>query len=95
MLETTYSHARANLARLLEGVTEDRQTVLIRRRGKESVAMTSEAEPSSLLETAHLLRSPRNAERLLAALVRARKHGRRATSIEELRREVGLGETAP
>jgi antitoxin YefM len=92
MLETTYSHARANLARLLDRVTKDRETVLIGRRGGEKVAMIAEADLSSLLETVYLLRSPRNAERLLAALTRARKGIGRPMSLERLRHEVGLGE---
>jgi antitoxin YefM len=41
-------------------------------------------------ETAHLLRSPANARRLLRALARAEGGSLAPTSIEELRREVGL-----
>jgi antitoxin YefM len=40
------------------------------------------------LETAHLLRSPRNAERLRLALDQARRGEGLALSVEELRREV-------
>jgi antitoxin YefM len=60
------------LAKLLDEVTENRETVVIRRRGREDVAMIAAAELSAICETAHLLRSPRNAERLLAALAHAR-----------------------
>jgi antitoxin YefM len=42
------------------------------------------------METAHLLRSPRNARRLLTALNRAGRGQGRAMSIERLRREIGL-----
>jgi len=52
--------------------------------------MIAADELTSLLETAHLLRSPKNAERLLAALTRASKEIVPPQSIEELRREVGL-----
>ena len=72
MIETTYTSARARLAKLLDEVAENRETVVIRRRKGEAVAMIAASELSSLTETAHLLRSPRNAERLLAALERAR-----------------------
>ncbi|MCU1229687.1 MAG: Antitoxin [Acidobacteria bacterium] len=41
----------------------------------------------SLAETAHLLRSPRNAERLLRALTRATG---REQSLAKIRRDVGL-----
>jgi antitoxin YefM len=42
------------------------------------------------METAHLLRSPRNARRLLTALHRAERRQGQAMSIERLRREIGL-----
>lgn len=64
-LNTSYSQARANLASLLETVTSDREIVIIERRRREDVAMVAASELSSLLETAHLLRSPANAERPL------------------------------
>jgi antitoxin YefM len=51
---------------------------------------TSEEEQSSLVETAYLLRSPKNAERLLAALNRALKNEGQSLAINELRREVGI-----
>ena len=94
-IQTTYTHARANLAALCDEVTADREVVIIRRRNAEDVALIAAAELDSLLETAHLLRSPRNAERLLTALVRARQNTVAPQSVEELRRELGLDETAP
>jgi antitoxin YefM len=72
VVETSYTLARAQLARLLNQVTENRETVVIRRRKGEPVAMIAAGELAALTETAHLLRSPRNAERLLTALARAR-----------------------
>jgi antitoxin YefM len=91
MIETTYTKARANLARLLDEVTENRETVVIRRRkGGEAVAMIAASELSSLSETAHLLSSPRNAERLLAALDSARAGGGKKMTVEQLRGELGL-----
>lgn len=71
-IETTYTQARGSLARLLDRVTQDRETVIIRRRKAEPVALIAADELESLSETAHLLRSPKNAERLLGALARAR-----------------------
>jgi antitoxin YefM len=67
--------------------------VIIHRRGAEDVALISAAELSSLMETAHLLRSPKNAIRLLTALARAQHRTVAPQSVKELRREVGLGET--
>jgi antitoxin YefM len=89
-IKTTYTHARAQLARLLDEVADNHETVVIERRRGESVAMIAASELASLTETAHLLRSPRNAERLLAALGRTRKGGGRALTVEQLRRELGL-----
>ena len=70
--ETTYASARANFAVLCNEVATSRDVVIIRRRGGDDVALVAAAELRSLLETAHLLRSPRNARRLLRALNRAR-----------------------
>jgi antitoxin YefM len=89
-IETTYTAARANLAKLLDSAVEDREIVLIRRRGIEDVALIAADELESLLETAHLLRSPRNAERLLTALQRARARTETPQSLEALRSELGL-----
>jgi antitoxin YefM len=89
-IQTTYSTARANLASLLDQVTDDRETVIIRRRGAEDVALVSAAELASLQETAHLLRSPANARRLLTALNRAINGKGKPRTVASLREEVGL-----
>lgn len=88
-IETTYTQARARLAALLSEVVAQREVVIIRRRGAEDVALIAAAELSSLMETAHLLRSPRNAARLLASLERAQRREVEPRSVEELQREVG------
>ena len=89
-IQTTYTNARANFAKLLDEVIQNRETVIIKRRGSEKVAMIAESELSSLFETAYLLRSSKNAERLLNALTRALNKKVRPMTIDELRREVGL-----
>ncbi|MCL2787072.1 MAG: type II toxin-antitoxin system prevent-host-death family antitoxin [Micrococcales bacterium] len=71
-IETTYSQARQSLKSLLDRVVDDRVAITIRRRGGRDVAMISADELTSLEETAYLLRSPANAERLLTALNRSR-----------------------
>lgn len=92
--QLTYTQARAKLAALFDKVINDREVVIIRRRGAEDVALISAAELTSLMETAYLLRSPKNAERLLTALARAQREMLPPQSVEELRREVGLDEAA-
>jgi antitoxin YefM len=93
-IETTYTQARASFAALCDAATDDRETVIIRRRGSDDVALVAAAELRSLEETAHLLRSPKNAERLLRALVRALDRSEHPQTVDSLRSEVGLGESA-
>ena len=88
--ETTYTSARANFAVLCNEVATSRDVVIIRRRGGDDVALVAAAELRSLLKTAHLLRSPRNAQRLLRALNRARRGTARPKSVAELRRALDL-----
>ncbi len=91
-IQTTYSNARENFASLLEKVTADREIVIINRRGFEDVALVTASELSSLLETAHLMRSPKNAQRLLKALHRAQAKTLRPQPLEKLRQDLGLDE---
>lgn len=88
--ETTYTQARAHFASLCSDVASSREAIIIHRRKAEDVALVSAAELSSLMETAHLLRSPKNARRLLDALAEARQVRRRPSTVEKLRRDVGL-----
>lgn len=89
-IATSYSDARANLAALIDRVVDDRETVIITRRGAPSVALIAADELEGLLETVHLLSSPKNAERLLAALGRARRGEGTPRSVEDLLRDLGL-----
>jgi antitoxin YefM len=90
MLQTTYTNARANFAGLCNEAADNREIVVIRRRKGRDVAMIAADELESLVETAHLLRSPKNAERLLTALERALKGKEEPSSLQALRAEVGL-----
>jgi antitoxin YefM len=89
-VQTSYTDARAHLARYLDTATSTREPVIIRRRKGEDVALIAAAELDSLMETAHLLRSPANAERLLCALARAREGSGEPSDLEALRRDLGL-----
>jgi len=91
-IQTTYSNARENFASLLEQVIADREIVIINRRGFEDVALVAASELSSLLETAHLMRSPKNAQRLLKALHRAQAKTLKPQPLEKLRQDLGLDE---
>jgi antitoxin YefM len=68
MKSITYTAARENLAATINRVCEDNAPVIITRNRDQSVVMLSLAEYESLEETAHLLRSPENAKRLLRSI---------------------------
>jgi antitoxin YefM len=89
-VETTYTALRAGLAGFLDQVTDDREVVFVRRRGARDVAILPADELSSLMETAHLLRSPKNAQRLTESLRELERGGGEVVTLEELRRSVGL-----
>jgi antitoxin YefM len=93
MVETTYTRLRENLASMMDRVVNDREVVIIRRKGDQKVAMIPADELSGLLETAHLLRSPKNAQRLLSALKRAKQGKGKPESLDKLRREFSLVRT--
>ncbi len=90
-VETTYTSLRQRLASVLKQVADDQEVVIVRRRGAKDVALVPAEELAGLIETAHLLRSRRNARRLLAALRRAEDGRREPEPVEKLRREMGLG----
>jgi antitoxin YefM len=64
----TYTEARENLAETIIRVCRDHDPVIITRKREDSVVMISLADYDSLTETAYLLKSPKNAKRLLASL---------------------------
>jgi antitoxin YefM len=88
--ETTYTALRENLASCLNRVIDDQEPLIVRRRGARDVAIIPADELSSLMETAYLLRSPKNAARLFEALRRAENGEGRVETVEELRESVGL-----
>jgi len=90
MIETTYTNLRQSLASVLDRVANDREVVIVRRKGDRRVAMVPADELAGLMETAHLLRSPKNARRLLTALRRAKARQGKSEPLEKLRREMGL-----
>ena len=89
-IQRTYTEARAQLSGLLDRVVQDRDVVYITRRGVPEVALIAADELTGLVETAHLLRSPENARRLLTALNRALDRELPAEDTSSLRRELGI-----
>ncbi|MDR0479862.1 MAG: type II toxin-antitoxin system prevent-host-death family antitoxin [Burkholderiaceae bacterium] len=89
-VETTYSQAREQFKTLLDRAVDDREVIVVRRRSGGAVAMIAADELEGLMETAHLLRSSKNAERLLAALHRARTSSLKPMTLPERHQHVGL-----
>jgi len=64
----TYTHARSHLARTMEQTCDDHVPVVIMRKNQRPVVMISLEDYQALEETSYLLRSPKNARRLLEAV---------------------------
>jgi antitoxin YefM len=73
MQTINYTSLRAHLAETMDQVNEDRAPVMITRQKGEPVIMMSLAEYNALEETAYLLRSPANAERLIKSIAHLRQ----------------------
>lgn len=64
----TYSHARENLARTITEVCDSHAPIIITKKGTDAVVMMSLEDFESMQETTYLLRSPKNAQRLLESI---------------------------
>jgi antitoxin YefM len=73
MTTLSYTEARDKLASVWDETVSTREPVVLERRGHESVVLVPLDEWQGVVETAHLLRSPANARRLLSALNRLEK----------------------
>jgi antitoxin YefM len=71
----TYSQVRINLAKTMDKVCDDHSPVIITRRSQRSVVMISLEDYQAIEETAYLLRSPKNARRLLQSIVELESGG--------------------
>ena len=69
MNTVTYTAARGNLAKTMTKVCDDHAPVIITRKTAQPVVMMSLEDYEALEETAYLLRSPKNARRLLESIV--------------------------
>ena len=79
----TYSKARANLARTMERVCDDHEPVIITKKEDTAVVMISLEDYRSMEETAYLLRSPKNARRLLESIGQLEQGGGAEKSLIE------------
>lgn len=70
MKTLTVSETRANLKAVLDRVVADKAPIQIVRPKGEGVVLVSESEWEGMLETMHLLSSPKNARRLMERVAR-------------------------
>ena len=90
MSTITYSTARDHLAEVWDKTVSTREPGIVSRRGAESIVMLPLEEREGLQETAHLLRSPANARRLLASLNRLDRGEGDILSMESLEKHSGI-----
>ena len=75
MNAVTYSQVRSNLAKTMDKVCDDHSPIIIARKSQRSVVMISLEDYQALEETAYLLRSPKNARRLLESIAELESGG--------------------
>ena len=68
MQSISYTAARSSLAKTMEQVCQDHAPIAITRKGEGAVVMISMEDYQALEETAYLLRSPKNARRLIESI---------------------------
>ncbi|MBL0937062.1 MAG: type II toxin-antitoxin system prevent-host-death family antitoxin [Rhizobiaceae bacterium] len=68
MIVANLTEFRANIARYIEKVLDDRDKLIVTRRNREPVVVMPLSEWEGMQETLHLLSSPANAERLRASM---------------------------
>jgi antitoxin YefM len=68
MTAISYTAARENLAATMDKVCDDHAPIVITRNREQAVVMMSLADYEALEETAYLLKSPKNARRIMSAI---------------------------
>lgn len=92
MTIVTPSDVQLDFEELADEALDLGEPIFVRRPGKEGVAIIAEAELRSLIETAHVFGTRANARRILEALDSADRDDGKTMTIEELRRDLGLGD---
>ena len=87
---TSPTDARNNFFKLLDLVVQNNQVYIINRRDGENVALITESDLKSLVETVYLLRTPANASRLLDSIEESKTGKIKPQTIEELQQELGI-----
>ena len=73
MKAVTYSHLRANLAKIMDQAADDHDPVLVTRKNGKTAVLMSLEDFGSYEETRYLNASPANAKRLNEAIAQAER----------------------
>jgi antitoxin YefM len=69
----SYTEARQTLAKTMENVCSDHEPVIITSKRDKAVVMISLEDYKAMEETSYLLRSPKNAKRLIESIAELEK----------------------
>jgi antitoxin YefM len=83
MESISYTAVRSNLAKTMEQVCNNHAPIAITRKGDGAVVMISMEDYQALEETAYLLRSPKNARRLVEAVAMLEQGGGEERELKE------------
>lgn len=72
-MDTSYSKLRQNLKRMIDWTTDNHEPAFITSHKERKAVLISYDDYCSLEETAYLLKSPANAQRLLKAILDLKK----------------------
>jgi antitoxin YefM len=86
----SYSSARAQLKKICDSVCEQESPVIITRKAGEDVVILSYKHFSELEETSYLLRSPKNAQRILEAVSKNSSERTSYNSLKDALNEMGI-----
>jgi len=78
-----YTRLRSDLATQMDRVCEDHTPIIVTRKASASVVMISLDDYEALQETSYLLRSPKNARRLLESIAQLESNGGARKSLAE------------
>lgn len=74
MEKISYSYARQHLSSILDQIVNDSEVFCINRKNSKEIIMLEKDHYDSLVETAYLLRSPRNAKQLFKAMKESKQN---------------------
>lgn len=80
---TSYTNFRQNLKFFMDQVFTLKTPLFVTRAGAEEIVVMSKSEYNSIQETFHLLKSPKNAERLLDAITEYNNGGGESKELME------------